>query len=1224
MGAYSLSGIFEAAADGNIPDRIKAAFLQPADLDDPSIGSEFPMEEITDDDIADEPDNITDEGYRKTNERDSGGGAMGPYTSGGAEETFYESVEDDPSNDSIQPTSIEKETTAYGSIAESGTWIYRSVTVPANMPSSSSQRLKLVVSVIPEVEGDVFVLRWEGSNTESDNFWYHNIGDSYYLTASLSSSRGQRSYTYQIRYSHGVRGSDGNFTVKTYWIVDDSSSEDFDSRDGVNDNATTAESATDIGRGYKTFTGKIDHPLDYDFYLIYVGNNEKVSASLESPTGKDYCVSIIDHDGRTENVSASAYLDGWYKPGKSYAFASINTGTKYEEYMLVEVYGIDGDYSPDSTYTLTITQNRISASGDLELNDKFIDADDKMSAFTSQYLGTSTKSATAIEFCIDTPTDRDRYAIYLNAGDKISMEMRLPDEYNDSYYQYRLAICSDVVSTSDNVSWKQRTYNNPDSTHSKSAAYIADTAGTYYVSVSSETRKCDMLMDGLLLITKTPASSMDSYEDKGFNCTNDFVFSTLIRLNSTDLGINGATKMSGRISSTFDNELDVDWFEYVNNSSRSKNSLISLMDGASVVDGGGLIVLDANYNLLSDGEEGLVYNLSPYTTYYIGAYVREGGYQRRVTNYTLAVEELPPFSASVSNFKINGDDGAMLGYGNKVSFDLYTSGAVIFPYTIKLSMGWDSGNMFEKASQRISLRDGTQTVEFDDIALTGNGANLKTRVTVILGNAEMHTSQLYRQEVTKVMPSDLMLDKSDGNELYVNNPETITDEDVIYPGQYNNKTNNLIYQQEGITGTNTLYITHSTKEGNEKPSYEFYYDVDFYNPSASPVNITLKRPYAAANDGWDGYINLRELYLERLWDDHETATVTIPAGGHRLLFQDVVPEVFGGAKGFTVRPSHCYVAIFADFTVPKGKEITVSSLAAYSPEYLRLSGDGGQQYAGTDVKLPISGSPFVMSHRDIEDDIYLKMKGRDANGVNTVSANLSYIINDNISDCRLPLYIRDEFYGLDFKNRQEQWIANLNPINDQYDARYYSAPSSLPSYSYDSGDGGTYLFDFQYLNPYAEYTDTYAAPQIGDIRNYPLNNTILNYFRRAALTGVAEPYPSGVEQDYLNDMTMACGSWGVTHKYTLDVTNSGSKWRTLNYHLIMKNFAAILYTVRDAKTGETIEYDGLTLESEAYKTDHDVFRVVLPPGARYTITFSTLNGVGTAGFGNYLELGTIY
>lgn len=120
MGAYSLSRHIRGCGGWKYTRPNQGGiFTARADLDDPSIGSEFPMEEITDDDIADEPDNITDEGYRKTNERDSGGGAMGPYTSGGAEETFYESVEDDPSNDSIQPTSIEKETTAYGSIAES-------------------------------------------------------------------------------------------------------------------------------------------------------------------------------------------------------------------------------------------------------------------------------------------------------------------------------------------------------------------------------------------------------------------------------------------------------------------------------------------------------------------------------------------------------------------------------------------------------------------------------------------------------------------------------------------------------------------------------------------------------------------------------------------------------------------------------------------------------------------------------------------------------------------------------------------------------------------------------------------------------------------------------------------------------------------------------------------------------------------------------------------------
>jgi hypothetical protein len=352
---------------------------------------------------------------------------------------------------------------------------------------------------------------------------------------------------------------------------------------------------------------------------------------LNFPSGKQYYVSIWD--------SALNNSDGWYRASDNIAFATINTGNS--SYYYVTVFG-DGDYSANYDYTLTVCRYNISALGNLEINNYFNNADNNASTFTNTYLGSTTKTATPISFSIDSPIDEDRYKLTLAQGDKISVQMDLPSNYNDSAHKYRIAICSDVYQSTSYVSWTERLYNNPDSTNSKFATFIAPSAGTYYVSVKSAARQFNYSLMGTLRITKTPLSSLDQYENKGWESTNDFIFSAIFALGGQEYGVNGATIVTGNVnaSGNLDNELDTDWFRY-QNGTQTKTASIQLTGGTEIQNGAGLAIFDRDYKLLSTGGANLLYALSPNEVYYIAAYVKDGAYNtvKDNRNYTLSIKE---------------------------------------------------------------------------------------------------------------------------------------------------------------------------------------------------------------------------------------------------------------------------------------------------------------------------------------------------------------------------------------------------------------------------------------------------------------------------------------------------------------------------------------------------------------------------------------------------------
>jgi len=148
--------------------------------------------------------------------------------------------------------------------------------------------------------------------------------------------------------------------------------------------------------------------------------------------------------------------------------------------------------------------------------------------------------------------------------------------------------------------------------------------------------------------------------------------------------------------------------------------------------------------------------------------------------------------------------------------------------------------------------------------------------------------------------------------------------------------------------------------------------------------------------------------------------------------------------------------------------------------------------------------------------------------------------------------------------------------------------------------------------------------------NYRIGDDFIAYFKKqASIPRPAEPLesyplPNNVSKERWQDMAMMMGAWGVTYTYDIYVSNNGEQDRHLEYILQMANFAGVKVTVENLTTGEStselktvISEDGT---EDFIRQNHSLFNVELKSKNSYHIRLSILNGVGTTGFDNWLEL----
>ncbi len=1111
--SYSLNISLSTDNEESVNDKLSAAYLKPSAMEESSADVEYKdiSEYEGEEPQLERVDNIPDD---ELNNASTGAGGENEYIP----EDILESEDD-----SLQLLSISNSGTTEDSITYVGGSKTYSVTVPANTPNSS-QKCKVVIAAVPETKTDRFSMSWTSSNTNYENFWYHyNWKDNgeyqYYLTTILNRSSYANTYSYTITCDYLTSGSSGEYTVYTYILVDSSSVEDYN-KNTNNDNASTSDYLTVTTNGSNQIQGKIDTPYDQDFYRVYLSANQKLSVAVNTPEGKKYGVYVYDNQGNTTTTTPSQVIDGgWYEDGTAYATIESNTS----RYYLIKINSIDGSYSADEKYTLTTYVYNKNAIGDLEVNNKF-DYADGLKTETLSYIGTNIKPAIPIDFCIDSPIDEDMYAIDVSAGDKISVYMDIPDtDYIDSTHRYRINMYYD---DENGDRWVSR-YNNPNSTKSKYITFVAETSGTHYVSVESQNNQYDYTMFGKLTITKTPSSAFDILEDRGENCSNDFIFVTKFSLFGYEFGVATAVEMNNSVSANFDNELDVDWYKYKVGSGNQIKQLGINFSNPSMQNSVDMIITDEAGEILYFGTNTNTYEFKANETYYIGLCLKDNVFNN-----------------------VKGDTSYSINLGSNVVSDLW------------------------------------------------------------------------------------MKKVSGGNTLYVNNPETITDLDIIQNLTSNHKNNNLIYRQKEVSGVNTLYVTHSGRKVNDAPTDSFYYDIDFENNTSESIYIQLdKLNYMVTKK----YSDLADLYTERLRDDGVlNRTVELPANSHKLLFKDIL----NGALEIPISPPdndyYFLLGIFLDFEVLEGEEITVNTLAAYDTQYLDLLTWNDNVYANVDTLL--DGAKFVYSSKNnarSEHDVNRKMKGIDRTSLPEVVANMNYVIDDTVPAQRLKVNIHDEFYSSGINNPKDTWITCCNPFNDLDWGIYYAVPSNLFGFEYEdiyNGESGIWMFNYMHLNPNSfEYNNSYLySRDVNGELNSEINDTFLNHLKGQA--AVSRPssapvaLPNGISYGEWQDVTMMLGNWGITHTYNINISNVGSNERLFKYFMEMANFVGVSVKVTD-NTGKVIQNYSTTVvsdynsdKSDFVRTQKELCSVELFAGKSYTITLSILNGVGTTGFGNYMYI----
>ena len=635
--SYRLQVQFKETTDTAIPGKIRSAFLRPSSLGNAGFDSDIR-------DISEETDipPLYDENTLFSHEKMS--------VSSGKEQEISTTAEEANAEESIVAENItltgevREEKTTTGTMPSQGSTVIGNITAPLKNLYYDN-RAKLAIEVIPECADDIMRIAWYDTNASGENFCWHwverNNRKIYYIDTVVSMAKSNILCGYKIYYDKKSPESNGNYTLHTYVIVDKRTKEDYGNEKGTNDMPTLAE-AIDIKNNQSTSeTGFIDHRYDRDFYYFTASSSEKVTVWLESPEGKKYSAIVYDNDGtKNETKSSDVFTSYYHSDGTLYTTMTGKTSSSRKYCIMVS--SDDETYSPTETYTLHICKYELSKLGNLEVNDTFEEADALSDEFCSSYVGNSYKTAMPIKFCLDSRFDCDMYAVELAQGDKLSINMRMENAYDDLTDKYRIEVYSNVRRVSDtSTKYTSMSFDNPDSSNNKYSTIIAEQSGRYYVAVRSLNSSYNYTHYGYLTITKTSASGLDEHEALGYGCSNDFARTTLFVRNSIEVGMTAPQfELSTPINANFDNELDTDWYAVVNTESVSKTAIIHVNGTEAVKNAMGIIVLDASFTLLSSGVSGKTYTFEPNAKYYIATYVKENNYSYIIgnTSYTISIE----------------------------------------------------------------------------------------------------------------------------------------------------------------------------------------------------------------------------------------------------------------------------------------------------------------------------------------------------------------------------------------------------------------------------------------------------------------------------------------------------------------------------------------------------------------------------------------------------------
>ena len=474
---------------------------------------------------------------------------------------------------------------------------------------------------------------------------------------------------------------------------------------------------------------------------------------------------------------------------------------------------------------------------------------------------------------------------------------------------------------------------------------------------------------------------------------------------------------------------------------------------------------------------------------------------------------------------------------------------------------------------------------------------------------------------------------SDSSFIYVNSPEYLTRIDIVddpchiepLSEDYDVQDYLKIFEQENITGRNTMYETHTAwwgKEGEEEfyPLREFYMDIDMYNSTANPITVSIENLAYGVS-----YSVLQQYYNGGY--DYE---ITIEPYSHVPIFSYLGAPLLCEEKDATAW-ARIPVILF-DFTVNSGN-ITVSTIAAYNPQNLYLRNGTknivdatGAELDNGDVVIFIddNGQPIWEGKKDDprpnETDLYSKTKGIARDESAWIDAKIELAIDENTNlGSSIPLYLKDDYYTYGISNPKWSWMSSINPLNDAWSGVLFSLPNGLHNFKYHYGTNAeAWYFDFWHRD--LRHININSTQSIND----EVPSDIVDNAKLDMAAGVKNHFPDEYDPstgenlgNAPDERSMSIGEWGATYHYTVTISNTTDVDRIAKIKMLSAE--NMIFGLK--KQGEHNYITNYYPKIYSTTDEHETTAIVnIPANETITFEFVTLLGGGLAGLNHSIVI----
>lgn len=384
-------------------------------------------------------------------------------------------------------------------------------------------------------------------------------------------------------------------------------------------------------------------------------------------------------------------------------------------------------------------------------------------------------------------------------------------------------------------------------------------------------------------------------------------------------------------------------------------------------------------------------------------------------------------------------------------------------------------------------------------------------------------------------PADLVFTQTKGGKyIYCNNHERIRSTDLADKSVENSKylMNNPGLKPDKYAAF-IAFMNQTDRDNNNKATgragFDVEVDVQFKAVEDTEItieklgfevpehhNIFLNGSQYAVEDEW-GCFGCWATYLELPIKQLNSGNVYEPLGFEAVTFTVNSGETVWLSEyiaNYRQVPFGRYVNIMTDFTINSGEcDVNVAAL--------RATGTTGDR-SGFDPN-----SAFGSYVRD-------KNQIGISDGLNEVSANLSYTIDDSDAVGKLPVTVYN--YYKPEGNTLTDWYTHLNPKADEWS---YELCAESDMLAYD------------YYDPYKKYLygSSVKKEDIDEYYHFDVNHIDTAEYKKGY--GNASMYVPNREYKAGDSTDLACclGNYGVKYNYNISITNNGNKRRYLIYKL---------------------------------------------------------------------------